>query len=166
MNSDVTPTGAANAASLHDRFAWTGKYHNDALTYAMARIKESKQTSTFGKCKVGLAALKEFQKAFRKSGGNAAFDDVTLTDGMCEAAGSLSQRVTASIGVDPNTLSPNADISALSNSYMNQILYQVDFASSVSSLASAVAGIESQAGASVDGLEAGAVATTGSMAVN
>jgi len=165
-NDDVTPTGTASATSLHDRYAWTGKYHNDALTYANARIRESKQISTFGKCKAGLAALKEFQKAFRKSSGNAAFDDLTLTEGMCEAAGASSNKVTASVGVDPNTLSTSADISAVSNGLMNQILNQVDAASSLSGLASVVSGIVSQAGGSVDALEAAAVATTGSIAVS
>lgn len=165
-NDDVTPAGAANAASLHDRYAWTGKYHNDALAYATAKIKESKQTSTFGRCKAGLAALKEFQKAFRKAGGNAAFDDLTLTDGMCEAAESPSHKVNATVGVDPNAVSANADISTAGNDLMNQILNQVDLATSVSGLASEVSGIEGEAGGSLDALEAAAVATTGSIAVS
>src|SRR5678816_3990570 len=93
-----TGSPAQSAQSLQDQYAWTGKYHNDALAYAAEKIRQSKQISKYDKCKVGLAALKEFQKAFRKSGGNAAFDDLTITDGMCEAAGSLSNRVVAARG--------------------------------------------------------------------
>lgn len=164
--ADAAPGVAQNALSLQDQYAWTGKYHNDALAYAFTRIKESKQLSKFDKCKVGLAALKDFQKAFRKSGGNAVFADLTLTDGMCEAAGSSSDRVVSVRGFDPGSLTPLADISPLANDYMNQVSYQVDIAPSVEYLASSVSQIVKQASASVAPLEAAAVATTGSIAVS
>jgi len=164
--SEGEPSPAQNAISLQDQYAWTGKYHNDALAYAFTRIKESKQLSKFDKCKTGLAALKDFQKAFRKSGGNAVFADLTLTDGMCEAAGSVSNRVASAKGFDPSSLTPLADISAAANDYMNQISYQVDIATSVEYLASSVSRIVKQAGATVAPLEAAAVATTGSIAVS
>jgi len=160
------PAGLQAALSLHDQYAWTGKYHNDALTYAMSKIKESKKLSKYDKCKVGLAALKDFQKAFRKAGGNAVFDDLTITDGMCETAGSLSNRVVAARGVDARELRPSTDMSVLGTDYMNQISYQVDIAPSLQSLVSAVSQIENQASISVTALEAAAVATTGSIAVN
>lgn len=160
------PSDAQSSPSLQEQYAWTGKYHNDALAYATSKIKESRKISKFDKCKVGLNALKEFQKEFRKAGGNAVFDDLTITDGMCEAAGSLSNRVVAERGIDVTGFNPSADLSTLSNNYLNQISYQVDIASSVGSLTSAVSGIVSQASYSVDPLEAAAVATTGSIAVN
>ena len=94
------------------------------------------------------------------------FDDLTITDGMCETAGSLSNRVLADRGVSAPLFGPRADISALANDYMNQISYQVDVSPSVESLASSVSRIVSQAGSSVGTLEAAAVATTGSIAVN
>jgi len=161
-----TSSPAQSAQSLQDQYAWTGKYHNDALAYAAERIRQSKRISKYDKCKVGLAALKEFQKAFRKSGGNAVFDDLTITDGMCEAAGSLSNRVVASKNLDPGSRASLADMSALGNDYMNRILYQIDIAPSVEYLSSTVSKIVQQAGSSVDPLEAAAVATTGSVTVS
>lgn len=163
---DVGPGSAQTTPSLQEQYAWTGKYHNDALTYAMSKIKDSNKISKFEKCKVGLAALKDFQKAFRKAGGNAVFDDLTITDGMCEAAESVPNRVVASRGVAASGFRPRADISPLSNDYLNQILYQVDIASSAPSLTYAVSGIVSQASYTVEPLEGAAVATSGSIAVN
>src|SRR5215212_5378728 len=135
-----------SAQSLQDQYAWTGKYHNDALTYASSQIKESKKLSKFDKCKVGLAALKDFQKAFRKAGGNAVFDDLTLTDGMCETASALSNRVATSRDLNPESLTTQSDISVAANDYMNQISYQVDIAPSEDYLASIVSRIVSKAG--------------------
>jgi len=165
-SGEAAPGVVQDARSLEDQYAWTGKYHNDAIAYAMSKIKESKRISKFDRCKVGLAALKDFQKAFRKSGGNAVFADLTITDGMCEAAGSLSNRVTATRDFNPQSLTPLADISALANDYLNQVSYQVDVAPTVEDLNYAVSRIVKQAGASFGSLEAGAVATTGSVAVN
>ncbi len=164
--SDAATTGVQASPSLQEQYAWTGKYHNEALAFAMSKVKESKKISKYDKCKVGLAALKDFQKAFRKAGGNAVFDDLTITDGMCEAAGSLSNRVVAARGLDASGLSPRADMSVLGNDYLNQISYQVDIAPSLASLTSAVSAIVSQASYSVSALEAAAVATNGSIAVN
>lgn len=153
------------ARSLQDQYAWMGKYHNDALAFALTKIKESKRTSKFDRCKVGLAALKEFQKAYRKEGRSAIFDDLTLTDGMCEAATAKNFGVSASIGVIDD-LRPRHDISSTANDYMNQLLYQVDVAPTIPALSFAVARITNQAAETVAPLEAGAVAGTGSIEVN
>jgi hypothetical protein len=164
--AESKPSVVQSAQSLQDQYAWTGKYHNDALAYATERIKESKRISKYDQCKVGLAALKDFQKAFRKSGGNAVFDDLTITEGMCEAAVTLTNRVVATRDLDPQTRVPLADISPLANDYMNQITYQIDLAPSVEYLGSIVSQLISQAGYSVDPLEAAAVATSGSITVS
>ena len=164
--TETAPTVVKAAQSLHDQYAWTGKYHNDALAYAMEKVNRSNKLSKFDKCKTGLAALKEFQKAFRKAGGNAVFDDLSITDGMCEAAGSLSNRVSSSVNFDPASISPVLDMSAAGSDFLNQILYQVDVAPSVDYLNLVVAKIERQAASTVDVLEASAVATTGSIATS
>lgn len=164
--TEAGPSSVQTKPSLQEQYAWTGKYHNDALAYAMSKIKESKKISKFDKCKVGVEALKDFQKAFRRAGGNAGFDDLTITDGMCEAAGSFPNRVVAARGIDASGLSVTAEISPLGNDYLNQISYQVDAATSVAGLTSAVSKIVNQASYSVDPLEAAAVATSGSIAVS
>ena len=64
-SAEGVPLVAQTAQSLHDQYAWTGKYHNDALYYAMSKIKDSRKISKSDRCKVGLAALKDFQKAMK-----------------------------------------------------------------------------------------------------
>ena len=164
-NVDLLTAARANASSLREQYNWMGKYHNDGLAFALGRIKSSKRVAKLDRCRVGLAALKDFQKAFRKSGGGSAvFDDLTITDGMCEAAAfptvSQSTRLLAPDGV------VRSNISFAANNYMNQIESQADIAPSVLSLSFAVAKIQNQAEANLGSLEASAVGGTGSIAVS
>jgi hypothetical protein len=149
-----------------EQAAWIGKYHNDALAFALIRIKQSRSSSRFGRCKTGLAALKEFQKAFRKSGGSVTFDDLSLTDGMCEAAEAANGGVARNVAVAGSGLTPRRDISAPAGGYMNQVESAVDAMTSVPGLTATVNSIDNSAAASLPGLEAAAVAGTGSIAVS
>lgn len=164
-NHKTTSAVTEQARSLKDQYAWVGQYHNDALAFALTKIKASKRTSKYDRCKVGLAALKEFQKAYRKEGRSAVFDDLTLTDGMCEVATATNFGVSASIEAIDN-LRPRHDISPTANDYMNQLLYQIDVAPTILALSFAVAKITNQAAETVAPLEAGAVAGTGSIEVS
>lgn len=161
----ATTVVGQQSRSLQDQYAWMGRYHNDALAYALTKIKASKRTSKYDRCKVGLAALKDFQKAYRKEGRSAIFDDLTLTDGMCEAATATNFGVSASVGIIDD-LRPRHDISPTANDYMNQLLYQVDAAPTLPALSFAVARITNEAAETVAPLEAGAVAGTGSIEVS
>ena len=164
---DREPVSVRSESTLQDQYAWMGKYHNDALAYGLTKIKESRRVSKLDRCKVGLAALKDFQRAYRKSGkGSAVFDDLTITDGMCEAAAGVGAVSAALRPAAPGTLTPRHDISFSANNYMNQIVKQGDVATSVLSLSFAVAKIANQASATLDPLEAGAVAGTGSISVS
>ena len=161
-----SPVLARQAQSLHDQYAWMGKYHNDALAFALTRIKASRKLAKYDRCKVGIAALKDFQKMYRKAGGPAIFDDLTIVDGMCEEVFATGNQIAASRGISVDGLTTNAIISTTANNYMNQIVDQIDYATSVPALSFAVARIENQASATLDGLEAGAVAGTGSITVS
>jgi hypothetical protein len=151
----VTPPFAA-------KYAWMGEYHNNALTYAFARINRSKAATRFEKCVVGLAALQEFQRAFRKSGGSAVFDDLSITDGMCEAAERRGPAISNSFSVS----SDGDVISAAASGYMDKISAAVDAMTSVSGLNYTVNKITSSAASTLVALEAGAVAGSGSIAVS
>jgi hypothetical protein len=149
-------------SSLSEQTAWMGKYHNDALEFALKRIKASRTRSKRDRCRVGVAALKDFQKAYAKNGRSPVFLDVSLSDGACEAAeASLSGHVAsrslmASIGT-------GTEISPLAGDYMNQIVSQVDYASSALTLSFAVNRIVNQASSTIAALEATAVAGAGSI---
>lgn len=153
--------------SLLDEHSWMGKYHNDALAYAFARIGESKSVSKLAQCRVGLAALKEFQKAYRKSSGRPGFDDLTLIDGTCEtAAERAGHGIVPSFTLSTSDFRLMTDISATATKYMDQILYAVDNMSTVSGLQSTINKISYYANSTLPVLEAGAVAGTGSIAVS
>jgi hypothetical protein len=164
-NRKATSAVTEQARSLQDQYAWMGKYHNDALAFALTKIKASKRTSKSDRCAVGLAALKEFQKAYRKEGRSAIFDDLTLTDGMCEAALGGNLGVSASLAT-LDGISPAHIISPTANDYMNQLLSQIDAAGTLPALSFAVARITNAAASTVAPLEAGAVAGTGSIEVS
>lgn len=163
-------TGDARAvseggATLSEQAAWMGKYHNDALDFALKRIKASRKTSKLDRCKVGIAALKEFQKAYAKTASSAVFQDLSLSDGACEAAAQQSEFSPAK-SFNIGNAGPRADISLSASNYMNQIVSEVDYASSALSLSFAVNRIVNRASYTVDPLEASAVAGTGSITVN
>jgi hypothetical protein len=151
--------------SLLEQYAWVGQYHNDALAYALTKVKASKRTSKYDRCKVGLAALKDFQKAYKKEGRTAVFDDLTLTDGMCEAAAVGNFAASASLGGIGNRR-PSHDISSVANNYMNQLVTQTYTATTIPGLSFAVNKIVNQAEASVVPLEAAAVASVGSVEIS
>jgi hypothetical protein len=166
VTRNESPTVGRNTKSLIDQYDWTGKYHNDALAYALVRIKKSKATSKHDKCKVGLAALKEFQKEFRKANKRAGFDNLNLTDGMCEAAEANGFRVSPSVNISTSELRPGFDMSPAGTNYMNQITNAVDAMTSVFGLTASINSIGSSASASVTGLEAAAIGSAGSIALS
>jgi hypothetical protein len=158
----AAPMVDQKSPSLQDQYAWAGRYHNDALDYALTRMKASKPSTKYDRCKIGLAALKEFQKAYRKEGRSAIFDDLTLTDGMCEAATATNFRASASLESIDDIL-PTYDISPTASDYMNQLVREIDASATLSALSSAVDRITSAAAATVAPAEAAAVAATGSI---
>ncbi|MEO8192933.1 MAG: hypothetical protein ABI681_03710 [Gemmatimonadales bacterium] len=162
----VTASVQSQPQSFAASYDWMGKYHNDALAYAEKKIKTSKATSKDGKCKVGLAALKEFQKAFSKSRKSSAFDDLTLTDGMCEAAASGGLRVAASHLVNPARNPLAASASPGPDAYLYQIETAVDVQPSLQAFQGAVQSIQNAAASQLGALQAAAVAGTGSIATS
>lgn len=151
-----------------DSYAWMGKYHNDALAYALGRIKASKKTANGDRCRIGLAALKDFQKSFTKPGGRSVvFDDLTLIDGMCEAA-TGSVLVGNSVGASIESLQALNIISSSASGFMDQIVAAIDYTTSPAEYATRVNKIQSAAALTlgVGSLEAGAVFGTGSIGVS
>lgn len=165
-SSVESPALSRSAKSPEEQYAWMGRYHNDALAFATQRIKSSGKLTKYDQCRTGLDALAEFQKAYRKAGGPAVFDDLTITAGMCEAATGKKTGFAAARAISTAGIAPVSDISLTASGYMDQILTEVDYASSVPGLAFAVSQIENQAFGSLNALEAGAVAGTGSIAVS
>ena len=148
---------------LIEQTAWMGKYHNDALDFALKRIKANRKASRFDRCKVGVAALKEFQKEYAKTAHSPVFLDLTLSDGECEKAAAAQSANAPGKSVNIGIGAPRADISLTATSFMDQIVSQVDYTTSALALSFAVNKIVNLASNTVDPLEATAVAGAGSI---
>ena len=160
--SDAARVVGESQSALVQQTAWMGKYHNDALDFALKRIKANPRSSRFERCKVGVAALKDFQKAYAK-GRSPVFLDLTLSDGDCEKAAASQSGNAPAKSVNLDIAGPRADISLTATNYMNDIVAQVDYATSALALSFVVNRIVNQASSSVDPLEATAVAGAGSI---
>lgn len=160
-----TPAPGTPPQSLEELHAWMGEYHNGALAYGLVKMNQSKVRSRFDKCRTGLAALKEFQKSYTKSGGVAITHDFTLTDGMCEEALETGGSVVRSLELNPTDIRLRLDMSPTGSAYLDQILGAIDQANSVGELSSLVSRIRNSAAGALDPLEASAVAGAGSIAV-
>jgi hypothetical protein len=161
--SDALRAVGDSPSALVEQTAWMGKYHNDALDFALKRIKASPKASKFERCKVGVAALKEFQKAYAKTRRSAVFLDLTLSDGECEKAAARQSDNAPTNSVNIGIPGPRADMSIAATSFMDQIVTQVDYTTSALALSFAVNRIVNQASYTVDPLEATAVAGAGSI---
>jgi hypothetical protein len=158
----ATPELAKSSQSGAARYAWAGKYHNDALASALVRLRAAKSLSKLDRCQVGLAALKDFQRRYRKSDGSAIKVDPNIIDGMCEAAAATGFSSVRTGGFN------QASISSAAAGYMNDIQSAVDYAANLPAYSFAVNKIENSAQSALGygSLETNAVFATGSVGVS
>jgi hypothetical protein len=147
------------------QYAWMGQFHNEALDFALVKIRASNARGKLDRCKVGIAAIKEFRKQFKKAGGGNLKVDPSLIDGMCEAAEESGFAPVASRAASfafQNAISPTA------SNFMSQIVAAGDNSISLPSYSFAVNQIEVNASRTLgDGsLETGAVYGTGSIGLS
>src|ERR1043165_8503232 len=73
--------------------SWAGTYHTDALAFVYSRLSKAGPLSTqSARCRVAIAAVKEFNKSYRKQNGSVGVADAFLTDDVCKpinAAGDI-----------------------------------------------------------------------------
>ena len=139
---------------------WAGKYHTDALEYVYSKLAQTNRHGTKAeKCRVAVAALKEFDKSVRKDGKSTAFvsDDVCGPPGSTGDVPEFGESVTsfAGTGFSPVAASILDQIQSVTKSY-----------SSSSSVESAVTGLQNSAAAKLNPSEAAAVAALGSVAIS
>ncbi len=160
----ATPTLGKSAESNAGNYDWVGKYHNDALAHALVKIRASKKLSKLDRCKVGLAALKDFQKQYKKADGSSIKIDPNIVDGMCEEAAASNFSLASSRA----SLFELPNISSSASGYMNDISAAVDYSSSPSAYTFAVNRIEYNAEAALGtgSLETNAVFATGSLGIS
>ena len=64
--------------------SWAGTYHTDALAYVYSKLSNAGNLGTqSARCRVAIAAVKEFDKSYRKQNGTIGLADAFLTDDVC-----------------------------------------------------------------------------------
>lgn len=148
-----------------DSYKWPGKYHTQALAHVYSKLAQANKRSTKAeKCRVAIAALKEFDKSFRKDAKSTGVDDAFLSDNVCGPAGATGD--IPQFGAQPGPSPAGAGFSPLAASMLDQIRNVTSTHSSSSSIVSTVTGIQNSAAAKLNPAEAGAVAALGSIAIS
>jgi hypothetical protein len=148
-------------SDAQERHKAAGKYHTDGLTYVYSKLAQGNKRSTKGeKCRVAMAALKEFDKAYRKDAKSTAF----VSDNVCGAPGATGdlpqfgeESVSSFVGTG---FSPAAAV------MLDQIRNVTSSHTSSSGVVSTVTGVENSAAAKLNPAEAGAVTELGSVAIS
>jgi hypothetical protein len=165
----TAPQGSASTAAhptqqktsdSQDSYKRAGKYHTDGLAYVYAKLAQTnKRSSKAEKCRVAIAALKEFDKSFRKDARSTGVisDDVCGPVGATDIpqSGEQSAPSYAGAGFSPLAASMLSEIGNVTNSH-----------SSSASVVSAVTRVQNSAAAKLNPSEAGAVAALGSVAIS
>src|SRR5205823_6268639 len=62
-----------------------GTYHTDALAFVYSKLSKTGNLGTqSARCRVAIAAVKEFNKSYRKQNGTIGVADAFLTDDVCK----------------------------------------------------------------------------------
>jgi hypothetical protein len=165
----TAPQGQSSAAAQvarqktqdADNYKWPGRYHTDALAYVYSKLALANKRSTKAeKCRVAIAALKEFDKSFRKDAKSTVF----VSDDVCGAPGATGD--IPQFADQPGPSLASAGFSPLATSMLDQIQNVTSSHTTSSSIVSTVTGIQTSAAAKLNPAEAGAVAALGSVAIS
>lgn len=144
-----------------EQYKSAGKYHTDGLNYVYSKLAQANKRSTKAeKCRVAIAALKEFDKSFRKDARSTAF----VSDDVCGAQGATGD--IPAFGGEAGPSAAGAGFSPLAASMLDQIRNVTSTHSSSASVVATVTGVENSAAAKLNPAEAGAVTALGSVAIS
>jgi len=145
--------------------SWAGQYHTDALAYAYSKLSKTGNVGTqSARCRVAIAAVKEFNKSYRKANGTTGVADAFITADVCNpvnAAGDI--RAFA----DETTPSySTAGISPQATALLEQLRRAVGSHATPASIVSTANAIQSVAAATLIPTEAAIVAGAASLAIS
>jgi hypothetical protein len=171
----TAPQGQSASANAHlvqqkaqdaqASYKWPGRYHTEALVNVYSKLaRANKQSTKEEKCRVAIAALKEFDKSFRKDAKSTGVADAFLSDDVCGPAGATGD--IPQFGGQPGPSAADAGFSPVAASMLDQIRNVTSTHATSSSIVSTVTGIQNAAAAKLNPAEAGAVAALGSVAIS
>lgn len=148
-----------------ERYKRAGKYHTDALAYVYSKLAQANKRGTkTEKCRVAIAALKDFDKSFRKAAGSTPLSVAFPSDDVCAPVGATGD--IAAFGAQSGPSFAGSRFSPLAGSMLEQIQNVSSYSTSSSSIASSVTAIQNSAAARLNPAEAGAVTALGSVAIS
>ncbi|MEJ7760245.1 MAG: hypothetical protein WKF55_11730 [Gemmatimonadaceae bacterium] len=164
VNHSVKPAINGKVNELRAKYGWPGDYHTRALEYAFSQLmkQNARSLSPAAKCRLAEAALRDFNKAYRKDGQPMPFADVSFAGTACNRG--AKQQIVEPSGV-PGVLRKN-EISADASALLAQVDAAVDNNESVEAIRSAIYSIQGTAAFNLQELEAGAVISAGEVAIS
>jgi hypothetical protein len=145
--------------------SWAGQYHTEALAYVYSKLSKTGNLGTqSARCRVAIAAMKEFDKTYRKPSGGIGVADALLTDDVCtpvNVAGDIR-----SFDGDATPSYATAGISPHAVAMLEQIRWTIASHAGSSSIVSTVNAIQNMAVATLSPSEAAIVASAASVAIS
>ena len=144
--------------------SWAGTYHTDALAFVYSRLSK---TSNFGtqsaSCRIAIAAMKEFNKSYRKQNGTIGVADAFLTDDVCKTVNAAGD-IRAFDNETPSYAS--AGLSPQAAAMLEHIRRAVASQAGATSIVSTVNAIQNMAVATLSPSEAAIIAGAASLATS
>lgn len=144
--------------------SWAGTYHTDALAFVYSRLSKTSNLGTqSASCRIAVAAMKEFNKSYRKQNGAIGVTDAFLTDDVCKpvnAAGGVRAFDDETPSYARGGLSPQAA------AMLEHIRRAVASGAGATSIVSTVNAIQNMAVATLNASEAAIVAGAASLAIS
>jgi hypothetical protein len=148
------------AQDSQESYKRAGKYHTDGLAYVYSKLAQTSKRSTKAeRCRVAIAALKEFDRSLR-NGKSSGF----VSDDVCGPVGGTGD--IPQFGDQSVPSYAGAGFSPAAASMIDEIRNVTSSHTSSASVVSTVARVQNSAAATLYPAEAGAVAALGSVAVS
>jgi hypothetical protein len=144
--------------------SWAGTYHTDALAFVYSRLSKTGNLGTqSATCRIAVAAMKEFNKSYRKQNGAIGVADAFLTDDVCKPVNSAGD-VRAFDNETPSYA--RAGLSPQAAAMLEHIRRAIASGAGATSIVSTVNAIQNMAVATLVPAEAAIVAGAASLAIS
>ena len=153
-----TPEAQVNAS-------WSGQYHTDGLKFVYSKLSKTSNLSTqAARCRFAIAAIKEFDKSYKKANGVTGVADAFVTDDVCTPVNSAGDIRAVDENATPRYAASGLSPQAVA--LLEQIRRSVSSNVDASSIISSVNAIQNMAVATLNPAEAAVVAGTASVAIS
>ena len=145
--------------------SWPGQYHTDAVSFVFSKLSKAGNLATQAAgCRVAIAAIKEFDKSYRKPSGVSGVADAFVSEDVCTQVNSAGDIRAVDESATPRYAASGLSPQAVA--LLEQIRRSVSSNVGGSSMVSTVNAIQNMAVATLNPAEAAVVAGTASVAIN